>query len=329
MTVRASCALLALAIAAVAAAAAATNTPTTDSSSPSSSGSKPHIFLVLVDDYGYNNVGYHAKSQANADEIITPNSVLLAWPLRTSHGGGGCSLGGGGVSRFPVRKALHSSAPAPTASFPSPRTRLCVRAQWTRWRRRGSFLSGIMRFVSVLRHGRVSIRAATPFTSTWATTPCVLGARGPPAYALVESRAGAPFIASLSLHAADALQQVGPHFWRERNSAEYDHNSPETQRRGLPHDASGQGMCRTRGCARSCRCCRRRSPPPPLSPRRCRRRRRRRHARLAPLSLRSGTAGSPRLTTCPRAAASPTRCRTSTAPTSACAAAAALDALRL
>ena len=38
----------------------------------------PHIVLVLVDDYGYNNIGYHAKSQPNADEIVTPHMDSLA-----------------------------------------------------------------------------------------------------------------------------------------------------------------------------------------------------------------------------------------------------------
>ena len=44
-------------------------------SAAAASAAKPHIFLVLVDDYGYNNIGYHAKMQPNADEIITPNSA--------------------------------------------------------------------------------------------------------------------------------------------------------------------------------------------------------------------------------------------------------------
>ena len=38
----------------------------------------PHIFLVLIDDYGYNNIGYHARSQANADEVRTPRMDALA-----------------------------------------------------------------------------------------------------------------------------------------------------------------------------------------------------------------------------------------------------------
>ena len=44
-------------------------------SAAAASAAKPHIFLVLVDDYGYNNIGYHARQQPNADEIVTPNSA--------------------------------------------------------------------------------------------------------------------------------------------------------------------------------------------------------------------------------------------------------------
>ena len=29
--------------------------------------------LILVDDYGWNNVGYHAKNNANSDEIVSTN----------------------------------------------------------------------------------------------------------------------------------------------------------------------------------------------------------------------------------------------------------------
>ena len=32
----------------------------------------------MVDDYGFNNVGYHAASQPNAKEVVTPNIDLLA-----------------------------------------------------------------------------------------------------------------------------------------------------------------------------------------------------------------------------------------------------------
>jgi arylsulfatase B len=44
---------------------------------PSAAG-LPNIFLMLVDDYGWNNVGFHAKNQPNADEIVTPNMDKLA-----------------------------------------------------------------------------------------------------------------------------------------------------------------------------------------------------------------------------------------------------------
>ena len=33
---------------------------------------------MLVDDYGYNNIGYHARNQGNADEIVTPVMDSLA-----------------------------------------------------------------------------------------------------------------------------------------------------------------------------------------------------------------------------------------------------------
>ena len=38
----------------------------------------PHIVHLMVDDYGFNNVGYHAKNQANAKEVVTPNIDALA-----------------------------------------------------------------------------------------------------------------------------------------------------------------------------------------------------------------------------------------------------------
>ena len=34
--------------------------------------------MILVDDYGWNNVGFHAKNQPNADEISTPVMDELA-----------------------------------------------------------------------------------------------------------------------------------------------------------------------------------------------------------------------------------------------------------
>jgi len=39
---------------------------------------KPHIIMLLVDDYGWANVGFHAKDQDNADEIQTPVMDALA-----------------------------------------------------------------------------------------------------------------------------------------------------------------------------------------------------------------------------------------------------------
>jgi arylsulfatase B len=39
---------------------------------------KPHIIVLLMDDFGYNNVGYHAKDQGNEEETVTPNIDQLA-----------------------------------------------------------------------------------------------------------------------------------------------------------------------------------------------------------------------------------------------------------
>jgi arylsulfatase B len=39
---------------------------------------KPNLILMLVDDYGWNNIGYHARAQPNADEIRTPHMDDLA-----------------------------------------------------------------------------------------------------------------------------------------------------------------------------------------------------------------------------------------------------------
>lgn len=40
--------------------------------------SQPHIVVILVDDWGFNNVGYHSKSNANSAEIQTPVIDSLA-----------------------------------------------------------------------------------------------------------------------------------------------------------------------------------------------------------------------------------------------------------
>lgn len=39
---------------------------------------KPHLIFVMVDDYGWNNVGFHAKNNPNSDEVVTPNMDALA-----------------------------------------------------------------------------------------------------------------------------------------------------------------------------------------------------------------------------------------------------------
>ena len=38
----------------------------------------PHIVHLMVDDYGWNNVGFHAASQLNAKEVVTPTIDMLA-----------------------------------------------------------------------------------------------------------------------------------------------------------------------------------------------------------------------------------------------------------
>jgi arylsulfatase A-like enzyme len=40
--------------------------------SPVKVAPKPHIVVFMVDDWGWNNVGFHASSQLNAKEIQTP-----------------------------------------------------------------------------------------------------------------------------------------------------------------------------------------------------------------------------------------------------------------
>ena len=38
----------------------------------------PHIVFMLVDDWGWNNWGYHAKSNENTNEVLTPAMDSLA-----------------------------------------------------------------------------------------------------------------------------------------------------------------------------------------------------------------------------------------------------------
>lgn len=40
--------------------------------------SRPHIITILIDDWGWNNWGYHAKQQENKREIRTPTLDRLA-----------------------------------------------------------------------------------------------------------------------------------------------------------------------------------------------------------------------------------------------------------
>jgi arylsulfatase B len=39
---------------------------------------RPNLVVVIIDDYGHNNIGYHAKTQPNAAEIQTPTLDALA-----------------------------------------------------------------------------------------------------------------------------------------------------------------------------------------------------------------------------------------------------------
>ena len=39
---------------------------------------QPNIIHIMVDDYGWNNVGFHAKSQPNSNEVSTPHIDSLA-----------------------------------------------------------------------------------------------------------------------------------------------------------------------------------------------------------------------------------------------------------
>lgn len=41
-------------------------------------GVQPHIVVIMVDDWGHNNVGYHARTQPNAAEVQTPVMDQLA-----------------------------------------------------------------------------------------------------------------------------------------------------------------------------------------------------------------------------------------------------------
>ena len=63
---------------------------------------RPHIVLVAIDDWGWNNWGVHARTQANAAEIVTPRLDALA--------ADGLVLERHYVFRFcsPSRSALHT-----------------------------------------------------------------------------------------------------------------------------------------------------------------------------------------------------------------------------
>ena len=60
----------------VAAAAAAAESEA--SAAPARSPPPPHLIAILIDDWGYNNFGVHARDQANAAEVQTPVIDALA-----------------------------------------------------------------------------------------------------------------------------------------------------------------------------------------------------------------------------------------------------------
>ena len=60
------------------AAAAASASAASASAASASSLTKPHLVWVFLDDWGHNNVGFHARTQANAAEVQTPVLDALA-----------------------------------------------------------------------------------------------------------------------------------------------------------------------------------------------------------------------------------------------------------
>ncbi len=39
---------------------------------------QPHVVFAMLDDFGWNNIGFHASSQPNAREVVTPTMDTLA-----------------------------------------------------------------------------------------------------------------------------------------------------------------------------------------------------------------------------------------------------------
>ena len=70
--------ILALALACCAHARAAAPQPRVDERVQLRAAPQPHIVIVLIDDYGHNNIGYNARTQANAAEVQTPVLDALA-----------------------------------------------------------------------------------------------------------------------------------------------------------------------------------------------------------------------------------------------------------
>ena len=62
----------------------------------------PHIVMVVIDDWGWNDVGWHARNQNNSNEIQTPHIDALA--------AAGVILDRHYVHQFcsPSRSALHT-----------------------------------------------------------------------------------------------------------------------------------------------------------------------------------------------------------------------------
>jgi arylsulfatase I/J len=88
--------------AAVAGAAAAAAAPLQAAPASPSAAPRPHIVFIFVDDYGYNNIGYHAASNNASAEILTPRLDELA--------AAGVKLERQYVFRFcsPTRSAFHT-----------------------------------------------------------------------------------------------------------------------------------------------------------------------------------------------------------------------------
>ena len=95
----AAAAAAAAAFAPAASESASASAPAVASAAPAP---KPHIVFIFVDDYGYNNIGYHAASNNASAEILTPRLDELS--------AAGVKLERQYVFRFcsPTRSAFHT-----------------------------------------------------------------------------------------------------------------------------------------------------------------------------------------------------------------------------